>query len=129
MMLVSTRRTMASAKQVVPDPGINLRPRGPRFYRGPVRVPQSRAPQPVQRVGIPSRARQFIEMVAFWHEIEPHQILGYDNTRKVAAARHDAVAAAYENCNGPAYKMEGLARIFRRDHATIRNSLKRRGVL
>ncbi|AMS41229.1 helix-turn-helix domain-containing protein [Aminobacter aminovorans] len=72
-------------------------------------------------------ARELIERVAAWHSVSVADIKSQARSRYLIEARFDAIAAvklAY-----PAMGLQQLGRLFgNRDHSTILNALKRRGI-
>ena len=81
--------------------------------------------------GIPQErrasARQIIEQVAAWHGLTVGDVLGHDRFRHIIEARFDAIAAIRRN--HPAISLLRIGRIFSgRDHTTIINALKKRGM-
>lgn len=75
-------------------------------------------------------ATQIIEQVAFWHSIGTKDILSESRSRHITAARQDAIAAVYLNCqvNGRGYGLPDLGRLFNRDHTTAHHALRKRGM-
>ena len=147
MILVAYQRTMAGAKQFVPDTGIQLR----KPPLAPVVVPEPRKvlrfmPRPPMPVFIWSRPakprylaveplplsspRDVIERVVAWHpKVTVEDVIDSSRMRRIIPARFDAIAAVYENCriDGRRYSLPELGRAFGRDHTSILAALRKRG--
>ena len=71
---------------------------------------------------------EIISMVGTWHGVSYEEIMSPSRTNRVAAARHDAIVAVWENC-----RLEGrrpnwcsMGRAFKRDHTVILYAMRRR---
>lgn len=89
--------------------------------------PKNKARAPVWKK---EHAALLVEQVAFWHGITVREVMGRGRSWAVVAARFDAIAAVYVNCSiaGRKYRQTELGRLFDRDHATIIQALKQRGL-
>ena len=87
-------------------------------------------PEPVE-VDTKTTAKQLIQRVAAWHEgVTPQDILGKSRSHHIVAARFDAIVAVYLNCriDGKRYTLPALGRCFGRDHTSVLNALRHRGI-
>jgi chromosomal replication initiation ATPase DnaA len=77
-----------------------------------------------------SSPAKIVDQVAFWSGVPAVEILGYSRIERFIVARFDAIVAVAINCridNRPPTPTD-LGRYFGRDHATILNALKQRGL-
>lgn len=63
-----------------------------------------------------------VSLVALKHGCSVNDIIGKDNRRDISAARHEAVALVYRHCN---LSLMALGRLFKRDHTTAMNSIRK----
>lgn len=70
--------------------------------------------------------RVLIERVAAWHNMPAAIIMGRRRSRYIIAARFDAIAAVHVAY--PKWGLARLGRLFDRDHTTILNALRKRGM-
>lgn len=70
--------------------------------------------------------QELISHVAGWHRIPPSRLMSRDRTRRVIAARFDAVAAVH--LAYPNWSLQRLGRVFDRNHTSIYHALKKRGL-
>lgn len=152
MFAVSDRRTMANAKRIVPDPD------RPTPRRDTLRdlslawiAKQRQEREDTERriadqrerekrewelsrrtTPVPSKTqpRELIARVAAWHGVTFDAIMSPDRSRAVVEARWDCIAAVNLNCeiNGRAYTLNELGRLFSRDHSSVINGLRTRGL-
>lgn len=95
---------------------MHFRPGNTVFDRYPA-IPRERRSSP----------RQIIERVAAWHDLTYRDILSRDQFGHFIAARFDAIAAVQHNY--PKMSLLKLGAIFNgRDHTTILNALRKRGM-
>lgn len=95
---------------------MHFRPGSSIFDRYPA-IPRERRASP----------QQLIEQVAFWHRLTARDIVGRDRFQHMITARFDAVAAVKRNY--PKMSLSRLAQVFGgRDHTTIMNALRQRGM-
>ena len=147
MILVAYQRTMAGAKQFVPDHGIQLRKPPPAPIVAPERRQvlrfMPRPPMPVFIWSKPEKPRylaveplplsspkEVIARCVAWHPgVTVEDIMSQCRTHRIIAAKHDAIAAVYENCriDGRRYSLPELGRAFGRDHTSILAALRKRG--
>lgn len=117
-IVVAWRRTMAGAKLRAAPVTRDLKARAREYVRpGGVRIVEFTQP------------RILLEQVAFWHEVTVADLRGPE--RRFHAARFDAIAAVYVNCriDGRRLSLHEIGRHFGfRDHTTILNALRRRGL-
>lgn len=116
MFFAVSTKTMAGARQRAAQ-----RIEAPK----PAAAPQSNN---IVRLVIPKTEMQLlIESIARQHGVAVADIMGKTLADRVLAARFDAIAAvkkARPNISFPA-----LGRMFNRDSASVRNALKKRGVI
>ncbi|MDR7035255.1 helix-turn-helix domain-containing protein [Mesorhizobium sp. BE184] len=153
---VCGRATMANAKRIVFDEGINIAPRKKSGRERLIelslrwsaeqaarREAEQQARDALQRTMAEHRRRlqdmtgnvatdpkELISMVAAWHGLEASDILASGRSRIAVEARYDAIAAVHLLCkiNGRQYSTPLLGRLFRRDHTTIIHALRKRGL-
>lgn len=102
-----------------PEPEIGF------YVRKRLSIPDN--PRPMLR----SRVMSIIEMVAAWHMMTVEDLTGPSRQRHHCAARFDAIAAIYTliKINGRRMSLPEVARYFGgRDHTSILNALRKRGV-
>lgn len=151
-IIVSSARTMAGAKRIVVDEGINIAPcrkrerlidlsrrwqqeqrakreRADQMIRHAVRKHRRTRPhEPGNNGSHPSR---LIAMVAAWHDMTAGDILGGSRNKRNVAARYDAIAAVWLNCriDGRRYSLPEVGRAFNgMDHTTVLYALRKVGV-
>lgn len=135
MFLVSSSKTMANAKRIVPDEPIKLRPENriadrkalqPSFV--PPSAPIIPAP-PVQeeKKFIPkSEAQEIINEVCIRHGVTYAAVMSKARNRHVVAARTEAIWALKEW--RPSLSLPRIGRLMGgRDHTTILHALRKRG--
>jgi hypothetical protein len=94
------------------------------------------SPRSVWREGPPAvkpypTAAEMIRKVAWWHGVTVEEIKGPCRKVRLVEARFDTVAAIFVNCRRqgpPSYSFIGR-QMGDRDHTTIRNALRKRGLL
>lgn len=89
--------------------------------------PESIVVEPI-RFSSPST---IIARVVVWHRhVTFDDVMSERRTRRIVAARFDAIAAVHENCriDGRRYSLLDLGRAFGRDHTSILNALRKRGI-
>ena len=79
-------------------------------------------PRPAAR----TPAREIIERVAAWHQLPSAFILSTSRRRFIVEARFDAIAAV--KLAHPSISLHRLGEIFGRDHSTIFDALRKRGI-
>lgn len=151
------RNTLAGAKRIVFDEGINIAPRAPssrerlitlsrRWQATQERKEEAakaiedaierarrlhrKIPRPYVDPVAGTSPRKLIAMVAAWHGVGELDVMGKDRRRNAVDARHDAVVAVYLNCkiDGRRYSLTELGRVFGIDHTSALHALKKRGV-
>lgn len=86
---------------------------------------QNRIPQPSARPFV--EARTLVARVAAWHGFTYDDLVGPKRERiRLVPARFDAIAAVKQNY--PSISSLHLGRMFNRDHASILNALRQRGM-
>jgi chromosomal replication initiation ATPase DnaA len=155
MFAASARHTTAGAKGFVPDRGIDIAPKKQRatlidMSRRWIEAQEARKREKefrlarirarieaeaarfraMQNMVPPTRPMDLVAQVAVWHGIEFADIRSRSRKREIVAAKHDAVAAVYLNCqiDGRRYSLNELGKVFDVDHTTVLNSLKNRGL-
>lgn len=145
-------RTMAGAKQIVQDDGIE----GRRFERRNKLVEACRRwraqqaereaereraiaarAESIQRnsPGIlipPTKRDEIIAQVAAWYGFTHGDLVGKSRTRAIVEARFDAIVAVYDNCTVQGRKMTTteIGRVFGgRDHTSVIHAFRKRGIL
>lgn len=152
--VASYARTMANARQVVMDEGVDFTPRPRRdrvialsrrwqaaketrrkteeaFREAIQRAKQKHGKTRPFGQGHNTSPNTIISMVAAWHEVTVEDIMSRCRTHKVIDARHDAIAAVWLNCRikGRGYTLPEMGRAFDgRDHSTIIHALEKRGL-
>lgn len=153
---VCGRLTMANAKRIVFDEGINIAPRKKtgreqiielslRWMEGQAarQEAEMHAREALHRTMAEHRRRRqemtgsigadpvaLIAMVAAWHGFDAADIYAGNRARDLVEARYDAVAAVYQLCkiDGRQYSTPLLGRLFKRDYTTIIHALRKRGL-
>ena len=88
----------------------------------------------VSPVGIPilpwSSPSKIVDQVAFWTGVPAAEILGTSRIARFIEARFDAIAAVWINCriDNRQLSLPEVGRYFSRDHASILNALRQRGL-
>lgn len=77
-----------------------------------------------------TQPRELIARVAAWHGVTFDAIMSPDRSRVVVEARWDCIVAVHLNCeiNGRAYTLNEMGRLFNRDHTSVLNGLRTRGL-
>jgi chromosomal replication initiation ATPase DnaA len=151
MIVVAYRRTMAGAKRIVDERPKKPTPKRDRLIemtnlwirarklrsiqieadlaekRRVIAIKQSRVNIPIVPFTAPNI---LIEQVSFWSGIPVWEILGPSRAYPIVEARFDAIAAIAVNCRLAGRKMRqtDIGRHFGRDHATIIQALRQRGL-
>ena len=90
-------------------------------HLGPCSLPEPATPKP----------RQVMKRVADQHRMSVDAPLSETRQHHIIAARFDAIVEVYEVCwiRGERITLTELARVFGRDRSSVRNALRKRGVL
>lgn len=155
-IMVSSARTMAGAKRIVVDEGINIAPpcrkrerlidlsrrwqmeQKARKERAERALDQAikkaarkhRSAPILQPASAPTAHTEIISRVAAWHSLTIADVMGKSRSDPIVAARHDAIAAVYLNCllDGRRYSLPKLGQVFGLDHTSCLFALKKLGV-
>lgn len=71
-------------------------------------------------------AAEIIDYVAWWHGLTRLQLLSRECQKAWAPARFDAIAAIHMSC--PDLSLGQIAKAVKRDHASVKNALRQRGL-
>ncbi|WP_181257156.1 hypothetical protein [Pseudaminobacter soli (ex Li et al. 2025)] len=143
-LAVSSKHTMAGAQRVVVDDGFRLK----RLYRrqrvtllslrwlaaqealGRTAAAVEAIEQPDEPEDNGPNPEEIIAAVAAEHGVEVRGILSTSLRSDIVAARGDAVAAVYLNCqiDGRRYTLTELGRVFGFDRTAVRRMLQKRGL-
>lgn len=77
---------------------------------------------PVNLLSVAS-PKVIISLVAAKHGVTAADIVGPSRTRKIVAARHEAIGVVYTHCRQ--VSLPAIGRLFNRDHTTILHALRK----